>query len=127
CIMTEGRDEASNENVCTINQTKGTTHPLDSRQRKEADLIATEPKNETFIPRIRWPDLAAQVFIHVGCVYGLVLCFYSRFYTTLFAFCTIYTSGFGITAGVHRLWSHRAYKANWALRFFLVILFTVTG
>jgi stearoyl-CoA desaturase (Delta-9 desaturase) len=24
-----------------------------------------------FIPRIRWPDLIAQVFIHVGAVYGL--------------------------------------------------------
>jgi stearoyl-CoA desaturase (delta-9 desaturase) len=30
-------------------------------------------------------------------------------------------SGLGITAGVHRLWSHRAYKAKWPLRFMLMI------
>ncbi|GBM28856.1 Stearoyl-CoA desaturase 5 [Araneus ventricosus] len=28
----------------------------------------------------------------------------------------------GITAGVHRLWSHRSYKARWPLRVFLCIL-----
>lgn len=43
------------------------------------------------------------------------------------AFVTIYTSGFGITAGVHRLWSHKAYKAKWPLRLLLVFLFTITG
>lgn len=43
------------------------------------------------------------------------------------AFVTIYTSGFGITAGAHRLWSHRAYKAKWPLRLLLVFLFTITG
>lgn len=43
------------------------------------------------------------------------------------ALATIYTSGFGITAGAHRLWSHRAYKAKWPLRLLLVFLFTITG
>ncbi|GBM82647.1 Stearoyl-CoA desaturase 5 [Araneus ventricosus] len=28
----------------------------------------------------------------------------------------------GITAGAHRLWSHRSYKAKWPLRVFLCIL-----
>lgn len=36
-------------------------------------------------------------------------------------------SGFGITAGAHRLWSHRAYKATWQLRLILIFLFTITG
>lgn len=43
------------------------------------------------------------------------------------AFATIWTSGFGITAGAHRLWSHRAYKAKWPLRLLLVFLFTIAG
>lgn len=30
----------------------------------------------------------------------------------------------GITAGAHRLWSHRAYKAKWPLRFVLMLLQT---
>lgn len=31
----------------------------------------------------------------------------------------------GITAGVHRLWSHRAYKAKWPLRLMLMIFNTI--
>ena len=34
-------------------------------------------------------------------------------------------SGIGITAGAHRLWSHRAYKAKFPLRVFLMILDTM--
>lgn len=29
--------------------------------------------------------------------------------------------GFSITAGCHRLWAHKSYKANWPLRLFLAI------
>lgn len=43
------------------------------------------------------------------------------------AFFMIEMSGFGITAGAHRLWSHRAYKAKWPLRLILVFLFTISG
>ncbi|GAB0096568.1 Acyl-CoA desaturase [Sergentomyia squamirostris] len=39
----------------------------------------------------------------------------------------IYGSGFGITAGAHRLWSHKAYKAKWSLKLILVFLFTIAG
>lgn len=34
-------------------------------------------------------------------------------------------SSIGITAGAHRLWSHRAYKAKWPLRVILIIFNTV--
>lgn len=81
-----------------------------------------------YVPRIKWLDLSAQIFIHVGFLYGLYLVFtQAKLLTTIWAFVTIYTSGFGITAGVHRLWSHKAYKAKWPLRLFLVFLFTITG
>jgi fatty-acid desaturase len=33
-------------------------------------------------------------------------------------------SGMSITAGYHRLWSHRTYKAAWPLRLFLAIFGT---
>lgn len=29
--------------------------------------------------------------------------------------------GFGITAGAHRLWAHKAYKAKWQLRVILML------
>lgn len=36
-------------------------------------------------------------------------------------------SGIGVTAGAHRLWSHRSYKAKWPLRLILITLFTIAG
>nr|CAD7610431.1 unnamed protein product [Timema genevievae] len=47
--------------------------------------------------------------------------------TSRISFLVVYSSGFGITAGAHRLWSHRAYKARWPLKLLLIILFTVAG
>lgn len=80
------------------------------------------------VSRIRWLDLIAQIFIHGGSVYGIYLVFTeANLLTALWAFITVYTSGFGITAGAHRLWSHRAYKAKWPLRLLLIFLFTITG
>lgn len=42
------------------------------------------------------------------------------------AFFTYKLSLFGITAGVHRLWSHRAYKARFPLRVFLAFCNSVS-
>ncbi|KAI4459857.1 acyl-coa desaturase [Holotrichia oblita] len=86
CIMTEGRDEVPNGDVCATSQQNGNAHHLEGKTRTNKNLDASEKKseNEKFIPRIKWPDLAAQLFIHIGCAYGLYLCFYSRFYTSLF-------------------------------------------
>ncbi|XP_022123202.2 LOW QUALITY PROTEIN: acyl-CoA Delta-9 desaturase [Pieris rapae] len=82
-----------------------------------------------FKPQIRWPDLLVQISLHSVAIYGLCLILMNqvKFYTLLFVLATIYTSGFGITAGVHRLWSHRAYKAKLPLRCLLALLFTITG
>uniref|UniRef100_A0A1B6CF47 Fatty acid desaturase domain-containing protein n=1 Tax=Clastoptera arizonana TaxID=38151 RepID=A0A1B6CF47_9HEMI len=90
--------------------------------------ITVENKPQTYIPCLRWPDLMAQIFVHGGAIYGLYLAFIdAKFLTGIWAFCLVYTSGFGITAGAHRLWSHRAYKAKWPLRLLLVFLFTIAG
>ena len=35
-------------------------------------------------------------------------------------------SGFGVTGGAHRLWSHRSYKARWPLRLLLAAGHTIS-
>ncbi|KAG7213581.1 hypothetical protein KM043_002836 [Ampulex compressa] len=47
-----------------------------------------------------------------------------RFYTLLWSILVALCGGLGITAGAHRLWAHRAYKAKWPLRFLLMIFQT---
>lgn len=44
----------------------------------------------------------------------------------LFAAILLYQAGgLGITAGAHRLWAHRAYKAKWPLKLILIIFNTL--
>jgi len=45
----------------------------------------------------------------------------------LLAYLLALFGGLGITAGAHRLWSHRSYKAKWPLRLLLAIAQTVAG
>lgn len=72
------------------------------------------------LDHILWVNVLYFVGMHVGTVLGLYLAFTSAKYLTLLFAVVVYTlSLFGITAGVHRLWSHRAYKAKLPLRVFL--------
>ncbi|KAG7306383.1 hypothetical protein JYU34_009009 [Plutella xylostella] len=115
------KDENQNNSPVTKKASDEEVNP------KEFDISVYEALD--FKAQIRWPDLIVQVLLHLVSLCGLYLIITNsvRFYTTLFALATIYTSGFGITAGVHRLWSHRAYKANTPLRVILALLFTITG
>lgn len=47
------------------------------------DKKVAEEEDQEYNPQIRWPDLAAQTFLHVGALYGLYLMFYAKFYTFL--------------------------------------------
>jgi hypothetical protein len=38
-----------------------------------------------------------------------------------------FAGGFGVTGGVHRLWTHRSYKAKWPLRVILALCYSVSG
>ncbi|XP_045447411.1 stearoyl-CoA desaturase 5-like [Melitaea cinxia] len=112
-------------------ENNNTVHKHDITEEKNIDFNKELAKYEAmkFTPRIRWPDLIVQVSLHLVTMYGfyLILIGEVMFLTTIFAFAVIYTSGFGITAGVHRLWSHRSYRATLPLRILLAILFTITG
>lgn len=54
-----------------------------SEETKENVILRR--KIEEFKPSIRWPDLVVQLFIHLGCLYGLFLCLWSaKILTILF-------------------------------------------
>jgi len=63
---------------------------------------------------------------HAAAAIGLVRVFTEPWtqsfkYTLLWAFILWPITGLGITAGVHRLWSHRSYKATFVLRVWLML------
>lgn len=58
---------------------------------------------------------------HVAAVVGILTIPSCSWKTLLWAFACWPISGLGITAGAHRLWSHRSYKASYPVRFFLML------
>ncbi|XP_059047394.1 acyl-CoA Delta-9 desaturase-like [Achroia grisella] len=75
---------------------------------------------------IVWPNIIIIVAAHIGAVYGAYL-FIGHVYmwTRVLAYILYLLSGLGITAGVHRLWSHRSYKARFPLRVALALFNTI--
>lgn len=98
----------------------------------ENDLKKEDLDNEGFDPTyehkrvIVWRNVAIILTLHAGGLYGLYLVFTeAQWKTTAAAFIMYWIGGLGITAGVHRLWAHRAYKAKLPLRILLMIFNTM--
>lgn len=80
-----------------------------------------------FFKRINWLNtLFILITLAVGvagtallCVYGLV-----RWPTWILAGSYLFISGVSVTAGYHRLFSHKTYKATWPIRLILLLLST---
>lgn len=70
---------------------------------------------------LNWPMIVYVTFVHVVAVMGLFALQDCTRETLLWAFLLWPISGFGITVGVHRLWSHRSYEACFAVRLFLML------
>ncbi|XP_059050016.1 acyl-CoA Delta(11) desaturase-like [Achroia grisella] len=60
---------------------------------------------------------------HLAGIYGLYLCFTSAKWATIVFSIFLYTAAeIGVTAGAHRLWAHKTYKAKLPLQILLMIL-----
>lgn len=76
--------------------------------------------------KLVWRNIIAFGYLHLAALYGAWLLLTSAKWQTIgFALFLYLISGLGITAGAHRLWAHRSYKAKWPLRIFLVICNTI--
>ncbi|XP_028423123.1 acyl-CoA desaturase [Perca flavescens] len=68
---------------------------------------------------IVWRNVFLMTLLHIGAVYSLFLIPTASHLTLLWSALCFLISALGITAGAHRLWSHRSYKATLPLRIFL--------
>lgn len=92
---------------------------------EEHDLFEPEDKPASLHwGEIVWYNVIILASWHVGAVYALLFvmpkCSLAQLAVLWIAFWVV--SGLGITAGAHRLWSHRAYKAKLPLRVFLMLV-----
>lgn len=94
----------------------------------EENTACEKKEKLVYKTRIVWFNVMLFVYLHLGFIYGLYLGFSSAsFKTILFAYFYGSLGGLGITAGSHRLWSHRSYKAKWPLRAFLCMLASIAA
>jgi len=78
---------------------------------------------------VHWPMVIYFVLIHAAAGYGTYLLFYSQIplQTKIIAFVFHCLGALGITAGAHRLWTHRSYKATRPLEYFLAFCVSIAN
>ena len=87
------------------------------------NVIKTYWKNNTF----NWYNIVFLTVVHFAGIYGTTLCSEAKWKTNFFAFLLLIISEIGITAGVHRLWSHRSYEATFLYRLLLMIMASIAN
>jgi len=100
---------------------------LSATQTEEEERLMKEWNDSSFMSKIVWRNIALFVYLHLASLYGLYLLFFLQIkvFTFLFILLLIFYSGEGITAGAHRLWAHRSYKAKLPYRIFLAVAQTL--
>lgn len=110
------------------------------------NILQEVPKRTKAKQDMIWSNLIIQIILHMFAIWGLVSVFTSaKLATTIYGEILLYialasptifsTLGFiiyemsmmGTMAGVHRLWSHRAYKAKLPLRLLLTLFATLAA
>lgn len=100
--------------------------PLLSKQDYEQQKELLNEKKDKFNAEIVWRNVILMSALHFGALVGIYLAFVSaQWKTVVFAYLLYIAAGLGITAGAHRLWSHRSYKAKWPLRLILALYNTI--
>ncbi|KAK3601842.1 hypothetical protein CHS0354_041763 [Potamilus streckersoni] len=74
--------------------------------------------------RIVWKNVFMFAALHIGALYSITLIPKAHPLTWLWTILMYLCSGVGITAGAHRLWAHRSYKAKLPLRILLAYMQT---
>jgi stearoyl-CoA desaturase (delta-9 desaturase) len=89
----------------------------------EIQPVRTRETNSQKQPaiKIKWINVLFYIILHISAIYGLYSVPFSHPLTWLWTIFTYVLGGWGITAGAHRLWSHRSYKAKLPLRIFLAL------
>lgn len=111
------------------NDLDNTTSERDENQVKASALVETSSaEKKPFKVELVWRNIILFIILHSSFPIGTYMLITQRPWATLaFSIFGMYACGIGITAGTHRLWSHRAYKASWPVQAFLMYLQTMAG
>ncbi|XP_060803855.1 acyl-CoA Delta(11) desaturase [Amyelois transitella] len=104
---------------------------LPKNEPKFMAIVRNWEKRIGFVTPIRWKDTVLIALLHIVAItwFSYTLCFIHspKWQSILFAFLMGQIAGFGVTAGAHRYWCHRSYKAKLPLQFILLISYSIAG
>ncbi|XP_049854418.1 acyl-CoA Delta-9 desaturase-like [Schistocerca gregaria] len=84
--------------------------------------------SKPYVRQIYWTNVVGIATLHLAALWGMLWTpFYAKVLTILWATFLGGAGGFGVTAGAHRLWTHRAYKATWPARVILMVCYCIAG
>ncbi|KRT83939.1 hypothetical protein AMK59_974, partial [Oryctes borbonicus] len=90
-------------------------------ERKVNGITDRSQPAERYELKIVWINATLLTLLHLAGIYGFYLMFTAaKWQTNVWSLVTILIGGFGVTAGVHRLWTHKSYKATLPLKIFLM-------
>lgn len=102
---------------------------LNQSERKRFDKKLLSFIGLKYQGELKWTNIILITLLHIFATYYFLI-FHTiekNHLTTVWAFIVGVSCGFGITGGVHRLWSHKAYKAKLPLRIILMLLYITSG
>ncbi|KAG5307791.1 ACO11 desaturase, partial [Pseudoatta argentina] len=86
------------------------------------------PKHMSAEQPLIWRNIIVIVVLHIVAIYLFATRYReAKFWTWIWSILYLLSAGFGITAGLHRLWAHRSYSAKLPLRILLVLLYCLAG
>ncbi|CAG9828024.1 unnamed protein product, partial [Diabrotica balteata] len=100
------------------------TQSFVSKQKSKEQI----KRNGNFEQDLVWLNIIVYVVFHSLALWGFWRLFTGKFMWTTYVFMHSYglLCAFGVTCGVHRLWSHKAYKAKLPLRIILMLMQSAT-
>ncbi|XP_005112310.1 acyl-CoA desaturase [Aplysia californica] len=87
----------------------------------QVEMIPPDPAHAQKRPPtvIVWRNVILFILLHIGAFYALFLLPKTMYQTFIWTVLIFWLAAQGVTAGAHRLWAHRSYKARLPLRIFL--------
>ncbi|KAF6716482.1 Acyl-CoA desaturase [Oryzias melastigma] len=112
-----------------MTEAKSTDHRAGKQQNGEAetstvdDVFDNTYKEKSGKPPMVfvWRNIILMSLLHLGALYGVTLIPSASPSTLAWSAVCYFLSALGVTAGAHRLWSHRSYKGSFPLRVFLAL------
>ncbi|XP_032684428.1 acyl-CoA Delta(11) desaturase-like [Odontomachus brunneus] len=81
-----------------------------------------------FKDELKWTHIMQAIILHICALYTLyAVNIFENITTFTWTIFLLVIQVIGVTGGVHRLWSHRAYKAKLPLRILILIFYLISG